>query len=60
MAVSQLAEYLFQRLSGMNKTCEWGKLGTVCREVLALQDEAAIDDLLQTAREKGIHTHPAF
>lgn len=59
MAISQLAEYLFQRLSGMNKTCEWGKLGAVCSETLGLRD-AAIDDLFLAAQKSGIHTYPAI
>jgi HD-like signal output (HDOD) protein len=60
MAVSQLAEYLFQRLSGMNKTCEWSKLGQACCEVLGLQDEAAIDQLLKSAQKQKIHSYPAI
>lgn len=59
MALAQLAEYLFQRLTGLNKTCEWGKLGSVCLDVLGL-DETDVDRLLEAAREQGIHREPAF
>lgn len=59
MALAQLAEYLFQRLTGLNKTCEWGKLGPACLDVLAI-DAADVDRLVQTAREQGVHLEPAF
>lgn len=60
MAISQLAEYLFQRLSGMNKTCEWGKLGASCSSVLGLEDENVIDQLFGLAQEQKIHTSPTI
>ena len=59
MAIAQLAEYLFQRLTGLNKTCEWGKLGEACLGVLAL-DEDGIDRLLQMAEEQGVCKEPAL
>ncbi len=59
MAVSQLAEYLFQSVSGMSKSCEWSKLGEACLEVLRLQEEA-IPALLEAARAEGVHTQPVI
>lgn len=60
MALSQLAEYLYQRLSGMNKTCEWGKLGDVCSKALGLVDDKEVDQLLKAAQKQKIHTYPAI
>lgn len=60
MAISQLAEYLFQKLSGMSKTCEWGKLGAACCNVLGLRDEADIDQLFDLAQKQKIHSYPAI
>ena len=60
MAISQLGEYLFQRLSGMNKTREWGKLGTVCRDTLGLPGDDEIERLFKAAQQCGIHTYPAI
>ena len=59
IAIAQLSEYLFQRLSGLNKTCEWNKLGEVCLEVLGIREEDT-EQLLQAAKEKGVHVEPAF
>lgn len=58
MAISQLAEFLFQGLTGLNRTCEWPKLGAACQQVLGIQDD--VQPLLQLAREQGIHTKPAL
>jgi len=58
MAISQLAEYLFQKLSDMNKTCEWTKLGDACSETLGLQADEAIEALLQAARESELFATP--
>lgn len=59
VAVAQLSEYLFQRLSGLNKTREWNKLGEVCLGVLAIGDED-VERLLQAAAEARVHTQPPF
>lgn len=59
MATSQLAEHLFQSLSGMNKTCEWSKLGSACLEVLGIQEEDTLR-LLESAREQGVLDEPAI
>lgn len=59
IAVAQLSEYLFQRLSGMNKTREWNKLGEVCLEVLGIREEDTAP-LLQAAKDQGVHAWPAF
>jgi HD-like signal output (HDOD) protein len=59
IAIAQLSEYLFQRLSGLNKTREWHKLGEVCLAVLGIQEKDT-DQLFQNAQEKKIHAQPAF
>lgn len=59
IAMAQLAELLFQRLSGLNKTREWNKLGAACLEVLDLE-EAQIEDLFLQASAKGIHSELIF
>jgi HD-like signal output (HDOD) protein len=59
MAVAQLAEYLFQKLTGLNKTCEWSKLGDACLQVLGIE-EADIDKMVDAARIKAVHVEPAF
>ena len=48
IALAQLAEYLFQRQTGLNKTQEWGKLGQACLDLLLLQpsDVDALQDTL--------------
>ena len=57
IAIAQLAELLFQRLSGLNKTREWNKLGAACLEILGISEER-IEELLLEAREKGVHAEP--
>lgn len=59
IAITQLAEYLFQQLSGLNKTCEWPKLGAACLAVLGLGDED-IPVLLSEARKAAVHTQPVL
>lgn len=59
IAIAQLAEYLYQRLSGLNKTREWPKLGEVCLDVLGIQ-EADTDELFQAAQSQQVHTQPEF
>lgn len=57
IAITQLAEFLFQQLSGLNKTCEWPKLGDACLAVLGLSEQD-VQDLLTQGRGAGVHTHP--
>lgn len=59
ISISQLAEYLFQRLSGMNKTREWVKLGAVCLDVLGI-NESDTDLLYTAALEKAVHIDPVI
>jgi HD-like signal output (HDOD) protein len=59
IVISQLSEYLFQRLSGLNKTREWHKLGDVCLNVLGIQ-EVDTDQLFRDAQVQQIHTQPEF
>lgn len=47
IAIAQIAEYLVQAKTGMNKSCEWGKLGDACLSIVHLsQDDLAkvLDD----------------
>ena len=39
IAIAQLSERFSQRLTGMNQTREWDKLGSACLSVLNLQDD---------------------
>jgi HD-like signal output (HDOD) protein len=50
IALGQIAEHLIQLATGMNRTCEWGKLGEACLQVLAL-DAGALTTLESDARE---------
>jgi HD-like signal output (HDOD) protein len=54
IAISQLAEFLFQRQSNLNKTREWGKLGQVCMEVLDIT-EADVEELVKAVSDNKIH-----
>lgn len=54
IALAQLAEYLFQRQTNLNKTREWGKLGQVCMTVLDLT-EADVEGLVQAVGTDKIH-----
>lgn len=54
MALAQTAEWILQQLTGLNKTCEWTKLGGACLEVLGL-DEDDVTRLAQLAKEAGLH-----
>lgn len=49
VAISQLAEYLLQKNTGMSGTCEWSKLGQECLDQLGL-DEAALAELEASAQ----------
>lgn len=57
IAVAQLSEFLFQSLTGLNRTCEWKKLGEVCMSALGI-GEKEVGELLARAEEAGVHTHP--
>ncbi len=59
IAIAQLSEYMYQRLSGKNKTREWHKLGEACLGVLGIQ-ESDTDQLCQKAEAQRIHTQPEF
>jgi len=59
IAIAQLSEFLFQGLSGLNKTCEWGKLGEVCLDVLCIREEDT-KQLLQAAEKSAVHVEPVF
>ncbi|HTY04401.1 MAG TPA: HDOD domain-containing protein [Rhodocyclaceae bacterium] len=48
VALSQLAEHLVQRATGMSLTREWDKLGGMCSEILKV-DAATVDTLLAEA-----------
>ncbi|MEY4593230.1 MAG: hypothetical protein RIR18_2125 [Pseudomonadota bacterium] len=54
IALAQLAEYLFQRQTNLNKTREWGKLGGVCMGVLDLTDED-VEALVTAVAANKIH-----
>lgn len=54
MALAQTAEWILQQLTGLNKTCEWVKLGGACRDVLGLGEDD-VSRLAQLAREAGLH-----
>lgn len=57
IALSQLAEHLLQRMTGLNKTLEWGKLGEVCLKVLHLEARDT-DRLLEAMMEHDLHLKP--
>lgn len=48
IALSQLSEYLVQRVTGQSQTREWDKLGVACRDLLGL-DATGIDFLVREA-----------
>ncbi len=50
IAVAQTAEYLLQRHTGRNRTCEWKKLGSACCDFLQL-GEADLESLFDASRE---------
>ena len=45
IAIAQIAEYLVQETTGMNKSCEWGKLGDVCLSIVHLSQDGLADVL---------------
>ena len=54
IALAQLSELMLQRLTGLNMTKEWGKLGEACMEVLQLT-EVDIEQLQQEIHASGVH-----
>jgi HD-like signal output (HDOD) protein len=54
IAIAQLAEYLFQRQTGLNKTKEWGKLGEACLGLLDLTEQD-VDELSKGVAEDKVH-----
>lgn len=54
IALAQTAEWILQQLTGLNKTCEWVKLGCACREVLGLSEDD-VTHLTHLAQEAGLH-----
>ena len=50
IAVSQLAEYLLQKHSGLSQTQEWAKLGPACLQLLNLNNEG-LDRVMAEATE---------
>lgn len=47
IAIAQIAEYLVQQKTGLNRTCEWEKLGAACLNVIQLSN----DDLTEILDE---------
>jgi HD-like signal output (HDOD) protein len=54
IAFSQLAEYLFQRQTSLNKTREWGKLKNACQTKLSLTDDD-VEELVKAVATDKIH-----
>lgn len=57
IAVAQLAEFIFQSLTGLNRTCEWPKLGEACMAALSL-DAQGVENLVAQAAEVDVHSRP--
>ena len=57
IAIAQLAEFIFQSLTGLNRTCEWPKLGATCRAILGI-DEDQVHALVAQANQSRVHTQP--
>lgn len=57
IAIAQLAEYIFQSLTGLNQTCEWKKLGDECLVLLGL-DASDVDILTQGVSAADVHARP--
>ena len=49
IAISQFAEYLVQRQSGLSHTHEWPKLGEACLKLLAIAEDDVEDILAEAA-----------
>ena len=54
IALAQLAEFLYQRQTGLNQTLEWGKLGDACLTVLHL-DMEQVEALQQALAANQVH-----
>ena len=54
IALSQLAEYLFQRQTHLNKTSEWKKLGNACMQTLKLTPDD-VENLVNAVAAEKIH-----
>lgn len=54
IALSQLAEHLFQQATGLNRTMEWEKLGAVCLGVLKLEEQET-EALLESMKNSKAH-----
>lgn len=59
VSLAFLSEHIFQELTGLNRSCEWQKLGGACLCVLSL-DQSQVPDLIRQARDEGVHTYPAI
>jgi hypothetical protein len=52
-----LAEFLFQRVTGLNKTCEWEKLGKACSAILGFDDED-IERMIEDSSLRAVCAQP--
>lgn len=50
VAISQLAEYLLQRHTGLSRTCEWDKWGAVCMALLRI-DALKLEELYEASAD---------
>jgi HD-like signal output (HDOD) protein len=57
VAIAQLAEFLFQRVTGLNKTCEWEKLGKACSAILCI-DEEDIERMIEDSSLRAVCAQP--
>jgi HD-like signal output (HDOD) protein len=57
VAIAQLAEFLFQRITGLNKTCEWEKLGKACCAILCIHDED-IERMIEDSSLRAVCAQP--
>ena len=55
VCISQLAEYLLQKNTGLSKTYEWEKLGTRCLEQLGIDDEELAEMELRVSPVLAAH-----
>jgi HD-like signal output (HDOD) protein len=59
IAMAQFSEHLFQQLTGLDKTCEWGKLGDACLEVLGIPKDG-VEEFIELAEKDGVHKTPVI
>lgn len=57
IAIAQLAEHIFQNLTGLNQTCEWQKLGDECLALLCLE-ASDVATLTLGVSAADIHARP--